>query len=295
LGRRSDGTDLSVKELMRLDKQATLFYRKVLSDNALKDRGYEIPILMYHSVIDELRVKKNSYFSIETSTKIFDLHMRILNETGYRVVTIKDAVSILSTGESIHEPLAVITFDDGYMDFLLNAFPIMAQYNFTAEVFLPTDYINRNGGTFNGRPCLNWSDVQALAKKGVCFGSHSCSHRKLDTLSNKELTNELLRSKKTIEDKLGFEVLSFSYPYSFPEGKQDFVQMLEKELRKAGYQYGLTTRIGRVRSNHNPLFLSRLPINEFDGQDLFSAKLEGYYDWMKLPQILWKRVPCRKS
>ena len=115
----------------------------------------------------------------------------------------------------------------------------------------------------------------------MAFGSHTVSHKDLSKLNLEDLRRELRDSKQIIERELVEEIGCFSYPYAFPEAKRRFLQILRTCLINAGYKCGGTTIIGTANGQSDPLFLPRLPINEFDDIDLFRAKLEGGYDWVR--------------
>jgi hypothetical protein len=69
--------------------------------------------------------------------------------------------------------------------------------------------------------------------------------------------------------------------------------MLRDSLRRAGYQNGVSTIVGRANRNSEPLFLERLPVNSCDDRALLSAKLDGAYDWISTSQYLTKMVKAR--
>jgi hypothetical protein len=92
---------------------------------------------------------------------------------------------------------------------------------------------------------------------------------------------------------LGELIESFSYPYAFPEPDRAFVGTLRSLLVAAGYQYGVTTILGRVRPGDDPLFLPRLPMNDGDDARLFHAKVAGAYDWIHAPQYAAKAIKAR--
>ena len=99
---------------------------------------------------------------------------------------------------------------------------------------------------------------------------------------------EVVKSKETIEQRLGRPVESFAYPYAFPEADASFKQRLRDMLCQAGYQGGVCTTLGRPVRGSDPFFLKRLPVNSCDDTQLFQAKLAGSYDWLGTPQYLVK-------
>jgi hypothetical protein len=63
---------------------------------------------------------------------------------------------------------------------------------------------------------------------------------------------------------------------------------LRQSMRTAGYDYGVTTVLGSANRLSDRYFLPRLPANEYDDDELFRAKLEGSYDWLHVPQLIYK-------
>ena len=88
------------------------------------------------------------------------------------------------------------------------------------------------------------------------------------------------RSKEVLEEHLGMPVESFSHPHGFPGEDRDCTRHLQDVLCNCGDNHAVSTTIGRAIANSNQFFLPRHPVNSFDGQGFFLAKLEGGYDWL---------------
>jgi peptidoglycan/xylan/chitin deacetylase (PgdA/CDA1 family) len=234
---------------------------------------------MYHSIADEDETGVHPYYRTATAPSVFEFHMQYLRDQGYSAINLAEAVSLFQTGTPATK-CAVITFDDGYGDFYQHAFPALSRHGFTATVFLPTAYIGMAPIQFKGKDCLTWPEIRELRKHNVVFGSHTVTHPQLSTLDDNTVNNEVLNSKRAIEDNLGESVDSFSYPYAFPEGKISFTQKLRDTLVNSGYNQGVSTRIGLARREEDRYFLRRLPMNTLDDMALFRAKLRGGYDWL---------------
>lgn len=243
---------------------------------------------MYHSISHLEDPLPHPYYETRTSPRLFEEQMKFLYENGYFSIDLGELPDAIEKDHGERRPL-VITFDDGYKDFLVNAFPIMNKYGFTATVFLATGMLGSRSSMFGGKELLGWSDVHELRKRGVIFGSHTVNHRILKRLALEEVEAEVKESKLQIESRLGDLVEAFSYPYAFPEGRVDFLGEYFGILDRCGYLFAVTTVIGRAGKGDNPLALKRLPVNDYDDMTSFRAKLEGGYDWVHVPQYLRKK------
>lgn len=271
----------------RLDRFLSLNVARTLVRRGGSAQRSRIPILMYHSVSREEESGVLPYYRLNTSPERFREQMDCLRRGGFSVIRLQDIERVREAGMPETRRLAVLTFDDGYRDFYASAFPILGRYGFPATVFLSTGYI---GNRFKGKECMRWEEVRELSRSGILFGSHTVTHPVLSRLGWDEVDFEVRRSRETIEDELGTPVASFGYPSAFPENRREFVEELGRVLRRNGYRHGVTTIIGTTREGDNALFLNRLPINSLDDPELFRAKLDGAYDWLRYPQYLYKML-----
>jgi len=272
----------------RADRLATLYFFHPL--RRLRAQATGIPILMYHSISDAHDSSRHPYYRTVTSPQVFGRHLTFLHDRGYKTISLCDAVQLLRGPEADMQRAVVITFDDGFQDFYMHAFPHLTGHGFSATMFLPTAYIDDNVRKFNGVECLTWSQIRELQKAGIQFGSHTVTHPRLKHLNMRDLGDEVRCSKERIEQELGSSVASFSYPYAFPETDRVFRQRLGGLLEKNGYQNGVSTIIGTANTSGARFFLRRLPINSCDDLPLFRAKLEGGYDWLHALQYASKFV-----
>jgi peptidoglycan/xylan/chitin deacetylase (PgdA/CDA1 family) len=115
--------------------------------------------------------------------------------------------------------------------------------------------------------------VRDLALDGMTIGSHSLTHRYLPGLSVQEALKEIVDSRKELEDLLGQEIQSFSYPMG------GWNRFLRGMVERAGYSSAVTCRRGRNTAGQDPLSLRR-PIVESDPVD-FVRIVAGFYDWLR--------------
>ena len=307
--------------MLGVDRVLTLRVMKPWLQKREQAQKVVISILMYHSIADESENRRSDYYRTVTTPTRFRRHMEWLKREGYSVIDLADAVKLLKGGSvpgvsssaATIEPLmgvrprsssipsfhhsnipsskpVVLTFDDGFRDFLVNAWPVLMDLGFRSTVYLPTEFIGQPRMAFKDKACLTWGEVRDLVKSGVTFGSHTASHPVLYDLSWEEIRRELLQSRLRMEDQLQMPISRFSYPYAFPQEDYGFVRRFKEELNEQGYSSGVTTIIGRAQSSCDVLCLPRVPINERDDQDLFEAKIKGAYDWMGGAQACFRKM-----
>jgi len=274
----------------RLDRLLTLYAMGRLCRRSAASP--DIPILMYHSISEE-DSGRSAYFQTATPPRVFAEHMALLRRNGYESIHLSDLAEAIKN-DGARRRLVVLTFDDGYADFLTGAFPALSEYGYTATMFLPTAHIGEARRSFKDRECLTWTEVRGLSGAGIEFGSHTVTHPQLHDLPERAIREEVGLSKKVIEDELGREISCFAYPFAFPQTDRRFVGMLRSVLQDAGYRQGVCTTIGLVNADSDALFLERIPINGCDDPQLFEAKVYGAYNWMGWAQRVkqrWGAIP----
>jgi peptidoglycan/xylan/chitin deacetylase (PgdA/CDA1 family)/glycosyltransferase involved in cell wall biosynthesis len=172
------------------------------------------PILMYHAV--GAAGERASPFVMPTSR--FAEHMAWLKRLGYQVITLDQYLACRRERRLPPAGSVIITFDDGYLDNYAHAYPLLHQHNFPATIFLVSGYVGQanqwdEGSELAGRPLLDWSQIKEMAKQGVQFGAHTCTHPSLTAVSPTQAAAEITGSREELAGKLGQPVNSFAYPY----------------------------------------------------------------------------------
>jgi peptidoglycan/xylan/chitin deacetylase (PgdA/CDA1 family) len=165
----------------------------------------------------------------------------------------------------------VVSFDDGYAH-LAEVLPaLMERYSFRPIVFMPTGLLGRSNRWdyshfLRSVPHLDRDQVQNLAAQGVVFGSHGATHGDLTLCPASKLKQELLDSRKVLQDLTGQEVELLSYPF----GRYD--QRVAEAMQEAGYRYGFTMRL--PQTDDQPCLIGRVPIYAFDTPWSINRKLK---------------------
>jgi len=228
----------------------------------------QLPILLYHTISDGVQGELQRY-AIPPAQ--FEEQLRYLAEHGYRSVTLDEWQSASRRGRSLPGRAVMLTFDDGYRDFLTAAWPLLRAYGFTALVFV----VAARAGETNvwdslweqELPLLNWDEIRELAADGVQFGSHTMTHPRLTALSTEQLTQELMQARLVVERELDTSVTAIAYPW----GAYDATVC--KMAWACGYEYGMTIRTGHVSGQEPLLELPRIEIFPTDTLDDFARKL----------------------
>ncbi len=181
--------------------------------------------------------------------------------------------SELSSGEA--KKMVVITFDDGFEDNFLFAYPILQQYGFTGCFFVPSAFIERGQGAANpsDRP-MTWAQLRELLQAGYEIGAHSITHRKLTLVADEDMHREVRESKATLERALERPVRWFCYPAG------DYNDAVKRAVIASGYEGACTVESGANLTGADPFALTRTEISAVDSLWDFQKKLAGAYDWM---------------
>ena len=128
-----------------------------------------VKVIAYHRVVaDIVKAEKESIYGIVVSAATFRRHCELLHQA-YDVVSLETARHFLDGERKVRRPLAVITFDDGYLDFYEEAFPILNEFGLPATVFLPTEFVGKNKPLAHDR--LFWLVKQAIEKSVPISGA----------------------------------------------------------------------------------------------------------------------------
>lgn len=219
-----------------------------------QDNG--IPVLAYHLVND-----MNNDLAV--SPQEFNQQMTILKEAGFQTISIEQLCAYVK-GEkvSLPEKPFLLTFDDGYLDNYTNAFPILQEHGFQANIFIIAEKINKSG-------YLTIEQMNEMSKENIIIGVHSMTHSNLTLLDAFALEKEVGQSKHKIEKKLGKKVIAFAYPYG-AFNLESFEQM-----RKAGYQGAFSLLTGLNRPYLDSVYLlRRIPVFRYTDFAGLLLKLE---------------------
>ena len=215
-----------------------------------------IPILMYHQI--EVAPPKGAAFrSLYVSPAAFARQMFLLNLLGYRGLSMPALMPYLR-GECTGKVVG-LTFDDGYLNNLTNALPVLNRYDFSSTCYAVSQQIgktnewDREVGIYP-TPLMNAMQLRQWQAGGQDVGAHTRHHVRLTRVDAATCMDEILLSKSELEDATGAPVRHFCYPYGDYSGEH--VAM----ARIAGFESVTTTQRSRCQTGEDMMQLSRVPV-----------------------------------
>ncbi len=201
-----------------------------------------VPVLMYHHVCPHPGL-------VTVSPETFEEHVAYLARRGYHALAADEFLEFLQGTRSLTGRNVLITFDDGYLDNYVYAYPILKRYGLKATIFAITGRIGDGAGrthlgagkqlpaTPDHRGCkaavaegradevmLRWSEIEAMQASGAAeIHSHTHSHQRWDQLYADKtqrfdaVTADLTASRSALKKHLGKDSSHLCWPWGYFE------------------------------------------------------------------------------
>lgn len=233
--------------------------RKVLAAQSTKPEiTVRVPILLYHYV-EYVQDKKDTLRqSLNVTPDILTAQIETLKVDGYSFITMSDVASALSGKTKLPEKPIVLTFDDGYMDFYTDVFPILKKEQVKAVEYVIADFLNRPNFMFTFQ-------LQEIAKNPLVeIGAHTMDHLWLKGMGKNQAEFQIAKSRTEIQSIINLPVNSFAYPY----GAFD-LQAIDL-TKSAGFSNAVSTIPGIEHTQNTEFFMYRLRPGYRTGQELLT-------------------------
>lgn len=227
-----------------------------------------VPVLMYH------HVNPHQGDTVTITPGAFREQMRFLVEQGYESITLDALCAFMAGKKTLSRRAVVLTFDDGWLDNYVYAFPVLREFALHGAFFLVagrTDAVTGSAGPLKsdipdhgeskrliasgqaGRVVMGWEIAREMMGSGLAeFHSHSMSHVRCAALLNDEVMLELCDSKLLIEKNIGCCSDYFCWPYgSIPEHAETAASF-------AGYKGLFTTLPGAAALGGSRWYIPRI-------------------------------------
>ncbi len=238
-----------------------------------------VTIVTYHSI-------GGSRDPYTISPDAFARQIQLIGEH-YTVLPLDDIRRVL-TSDDLQSRAVIITFDDAFLDFSEQAYPVLEKAALPSTVFVPVGFVGGYNdwdaaeGACRRKPLMTRSNLRAMHETGmVNFGSHTVDHVRMTGLSPEGMRRQARDSKAALEDLIGAPVTTFAYPYGQLD---DFSGATTEVLAEAGYSIAVTSHWGTQNSYKEVLRLRRISFAEGDSDSVLRGKIEGRYDWIALKE-----------
>jgi peptidoglycan/xylan/chitin deacetylase (PgdA/CDA1 family) len=310
----------------------------------------KVTILTYHRVLSEKEINQSFLPpGIYVRQHVFEQQMKYLMKN-FHILSFQELIDLWH--DQSMQPdcqYCVITFDDGWQDNYVYAYPILKEYSIPATIFVPTGligtkqwfwpdkityllhhhWLNNSSSQKDKyldqlwkdhlclqnlqqadvrkqiaiiidrckqlsedditiivrktadildiaipekRILLNWHEVEEMSQYNISFGSHSCNHKILTTLSGEMLWKEISDPFNVLSNLNVNHLKVFAYPNG------NYTPEIARLVKRSGYRAAVSTKFGsESRSPRNWYGLKRITIHNdvSSTNELFSFHISG--------------------
>jgi|GEM_PF-365737 len=240
---------------------------KITWDNYLKRAYLRSPqnyvvVLAYGNIIPEkqkLDYLGKSFVTVEN----FKSQMEYLHKEGYSTLDLATLKEFINGNIQVDKAV-VLTFDGGYSNFYMYAYPLLKKYNFHGIVFVETTAVGRTSDL----SYMGWNRLKEMSKEGIIevnslthnmYNFEGEAYRIIRTRPS-EIIKDLKISRQLIKILIEKEASAIAYPHGI------YNDAIITYAKQAGFEMGFTTKRGYVEVGDNKMTLHRNYI----------------YDWMDL-------------
>jgi len=275
-----------------LRERAVIGVASVFSDLLGPREKRAFGILMYHRVANPPPGRAKPTWNV--SPRRFEQQLKGLLWRGWRPWPLRQVLECMRRDLPIPRKTFVVTFDDGYANNLIQAYPILTRLSVPATVFLATAYLDSSrpfpsddwsAAGVPGVPSETWRPltseecVRLTANGLVEFGAHTHTHA--DFRGRTEaFAADLQQNLTVLQERFGVEQPAFAFPYG-TKGDGFASAELASAAREAGVACSLTTERTIVRAGDSPFDWGRFAAEEHDTARTLAARLGGWQEALR--------------
>jgi peptidoglycan/xylan/chitin deacetylase (PgdA/CDA1 family) len=233
-----------------------------------------IPILTYHQ-IDVAPPKGAPYRGLYVSPSSFNRQMACLKLLGYRGLSLSGLMPYLR-GE-LQGKVVGISFDDGYLNNLTHALPVLQKYGFSSTCYAVSQLLGKTNEWdrhigIAQTPLMTADQLGVWMAGGQEVGAHTRHHAHLTQIDGSSCRDEIWLCKTELEAMTDAPVSHFCYPYG------DFSDETALIAKSAGFQSATTTQRSRCHAGEDLMKLPRVPVLRTTSLLSFGLKLFTSYE-----------------
>lgn len=211
------------------------------------ERGVSLPVIMYHSLLKD-PARQGDYV---ISPQLFEQDLLYLREHGYTGITMQNLIDYVQDGTPLPEKPVLLTFDDGYYNNYVYAYPLAKQYEFPiviSPVGALTEKFSETEDENAYYAHLTWDNIREMEDSGLVefqnhtYNLHTIGARKGAKKKSGEsaeayqamLRKDVGEMQRIMKEHLGRTPTTFVYPFGAVSPEALPV------LRELGFQATLT-------------------------------------------------------
>lgn len=209
---------------------STIVLQILFSSIALAAGG-SVPIICYHDVGEGA---KNEY---TVSKETLRSHLSYLKTNGYNPISLQQYIAFTKDGAPLPDKPVMLTFDDGYVSFYKEVFPLLKEYNYPAMLAIVGSWMEYSPPDIG--KLVSWQQLREMESSGlVSIASHSFQSHHFTAMNaqgdrgqslstriysngryedaedfKQRVTDDLKMSQQQFEKELGHKVAALVWPY----------------------------------------------------------------------------------
>jgi peptidoglycan/xylan/chitin deacetylase (PgdA/CDA1 family) len=207
-----------------------------------------VPILYQHRVLPLppdigtwTASARKGFLETDTLPWAVEAQLDWLLANGYHTILPRDLVAHWDRGAPLPIRPVILSFDDGYGEWLSTLLPMLVRHGMVAELYVTLDALASGH--------LTWADIRTLAAAGMGIGAHDVHHVQLAMLGSGRkpaslatMTSEVTEARRILGAQLGTPPDSMAYVGG------GFDASLVAAVQKAGYTSARALIRGVVQS-----------------------------------------------
>ena len=150
-----------------------------------------VPVIMYHTIGQPNREWRYSHLTCPYN--LFESQLKWLKNKQFHSISLKQLYEYMNEGIKIPDNSVVLTFDDGYLDNWVFAYPLLKKYGYTGTIYINPDFVEPRNlcrktlkdvwenkielGNLETTGFLSWPELKEMCKDGVMdVQSHTMTH-----------------------------------------------------------------------------------------------------------------------
>lgn len=242
-------------------------------DVSESDKAKKVPVLMYHRIIAEEHLQTVHYneqgelYGTIVTKEQFREQMEYLHKHGYTTLTLDEFKAYMNEKIDVPEKSVLITFDDGFKDNYINAYPVLKEYDMKATLFVITGRIDRDSREYDPLDAQFLTPEEIESSTDVFdYASHTHKFHERDGNGDAFLVS---KPKEEIYDDIetSIDIVRTNTAFAYPFGAYDDETL--EVLEELDVELAFTIKDGMAKPGGSLLEIPRRGIYPGTTMDIF--------------------------